>query len=494
MKKSIKIISVFLSFILLFSACGKQTESPENNTTENGTQNVNNAINEKNAAVRLPYNEADGINPFFAKSYENLYLARLLYSPLFTVSNVYEAQPLVADSININGKNATVTVKSGLACHGSANITPADVVYSFNMAKNSYAYSDSLKSIESAAVSGNSVIFTSSFADSFVALKLNFPIVKENTAELPTDIPIGYGEYYFYENALVSTSGAKPTVALTSVNTAESSSNAYKIGNTDILFSDLADCNFTRLHGNYLSADLNNMVYLGFNSNMGGLNKNIRSAIAVLLNSESIAQESYQGHAVACKAPCNPNWSVYKECESVQIPLSGDSQTAAQIIDRCGFTRYAGKALTNGSFVLSFSLIVNADNKYRVAAAYAVADALNKAGFLIEVKPLSFDDYSERIASGNYEMYIGETKLDFSMDLSQFFSEDGALSKGISQDKTAKSYFDMRSGKISYAQFYTTFVENYPFVPLVFRTGAVFTSNNFSGDFSHFPYDLYYNF
>lgn len=494
MKKSFKIISVFLSFILLFSACGKQTESSENNTTENGTQIVNNAKDEKSAAVRLPYNEADGINPFFAKSYENLYLARLLYSPLFTVSYVYEAEPLVADSININGKNATVTVKSGLSCHGSANITPADVVYSFNMAKNSYAYSNSLKSIETAAVSGNSVVFTSSFADKYVALKLNFPIVKENTAELPTDIPIGYGEYYFYENTLVSTNGTKPTVALTHVNTAESSSNAYKIGNTDILFSDLADCNFTRLHGNYLSADLNNMVYLGFNGNMGGLNKNIRSAIAVLLNSESIAQESYQGHAVACKAPCNPNWSVHKECESVQIPLSGDIERAAQIIDRCGFTRYAGKALTNGSFVLSFSLIVNADNKYRVAAAYAVADALNNAGFLIEVKPLSFDDYSERIASGNYEMYIGETKLDFSMDLSQFFSEDGALSKGISQDKTAKSYFDMRSGKVSYAQFYNTFVENYPFVPLAFRTGAVFTSNNFSGDFSHFPYDLYYNF
>lgn len=494
MKKLFKIISVFLSIVLLFSACGKQTGVSENNTTENGTQSANNAKDEKSAAVRLPYNEADGINPFFAKSYENLYLARLLYSPLFTVSYVYEAQPLVAASINISGKNATVAVKSGLACHGSANITPADVVYSFNMAKSSYAYSDSLKSIESAAVSGNSVIFTSSFADSFVALKLNFPIVKENTANLQTDIPIGYGEYYFYENTLVSTNGARPTVALTSVNTAESSSNAYKIGNTDILFSDLSDCNFTRLPGNYMSADLNNMVYLGFNGSIGGLNKNIRSAVAVLLNSESIAQESYQGHAAACKVPCNPNWSVYKECESIQIPLSGDKETAAQIIDRCGFTRYAGKALTNGSFVLSFSLIVNADNKYRVAAAYAVADALNKAGFLIEVKPLSFDDYSERIASGNYEMYIGEAKLDYSMDLSQFFSEDGALSKGISQEKIAKSYFDMRSGEISYTQFYKTFIENYPFVPLVFRTGAVFTSNSFSGDFSHFPYDLYYDF
>lgn len=495
MKKTFKIISVFLALTLLLCACGKQTEPLENTTDESAQiedSTKTGTETEKNAAVRLPFNEADGINPFFAKSYENLYLVRLLYSSLFSVISSYESEPLVAASIKIKGKNATVTVKNGLECHGAANITPADVVYSFNMAKNSYAYADSLKSIESAAVSGNSVIFTSNFADSSVALKLTFPIVKANTADLQSDIPVGFGEYYFYENTLVSTNGAKPTIDLTFVNTAESSSNAYKIGNTDILFNDLSDCNYTQLHGNFLSADINNMVYLGFNGNLGGLNKNIRSAIAVILDSESIAQESYQGHAIACKAPCNPNSYTYKECDSVGVSLTGDKTSAAQIIDRSGFTRYAGKALTNGSYVLSFSLIVNADNKYRVAAAFAIADTLNEAGFLIEVKPLSFDDYSERIASGNYEIYLGETKLDYSMDLSEFFTEDGVLSGGIDGEKTAESYFNMRSGKISYGDFYKTFVENYPFVPLVFRTGAVFSSNNFDGDFSHFPYDLYY--
>ena len=495
MDKLFKIISVFLALILLLCACGKKAEQPEN-TPDESLQSEDNtqtgAGTEKTATVRLPFNETDGINPFFAKSYENLYLVRLLYSSLFSVTSSYTPEPLVADSININGKNVTVTVKNGLECHGAANITPADVVYSFNLAKNSYAYSDSLKSIDSAAVSGNSVVFTSNFADSLVALKLTFPIVKENTADLQSDIPIGFGEYYFYENTLVHTNGVKPTISLTFVNTAESSSNTYKIGNTDVLFDDLSDCNYTQLHGNFLSADINNMVYLGFNGNLGGLNKNIRSAIAVLLETESIAQESYQGHAIACKAPCNPNSSMFKECDAVEISLSGDKAKAEQIIDRSGFTRYAGKALTNGSYVLSFSLIVNADNKYRVAAAYTIADTLNNAGFLIEVKPLSFEDYSERIASGNYEMYIGETKLDCSMDLSEFFTEDGTLSSGIDGDKTAKSYFDMRSGGISYADFYKTFVENYPFVPLAFRTGAVFSSNNFDGDFSHFPYDLYY--
>lgn len=494
MKKAFKILSVFLSLSLLFCACGKQSQPSDDAPSESSTASGDISA-QTNGNVRLPYNAADGINPFFAKSYENLYLTKLLYMPLFTVSASYDAEPLVASSISINGKNATVAVKSGLKCHGSANLTPSDVVYSFNKAKTSYAFADSLKSVESAAVSGNSVVFTSAFEDTFVALKLVFPIVKENTAELQTDIPIGSGQYYFYENKLVSTADANKFITLTSVNTAESSLNAYKIGNTDIFFTDLSDCNYTGLYGNYTAADLNNMVYLGFNEKIGGLNKNIRSAVAVLLNSEDLAQSSYQGHAIPCKAPCNPNWSVYKEQNVAQISTVGDTQKAAQIIDRSGFTRYSGKALTDGSFVLSFSLIVNADNKYRVAAAYAVADALNQAGFYIEVKPLSFEDYSERIASGNYDIYIGEIKLDYSMDLSQLFTktqEETEETEKTEPSKVSQSYLEMRAGKISYADFYKVFVEYHPFVPLVFRTGAVFGSNNFSGDFSHFPYDLYY--
>ena len=149
MKKALKILSVFLSISLLFCACGKQTEKSADAPSESSTASGD-TPSQTNGNVRLPYNTADGINPFFAKSYENLYLTRLLYMPLFTVSSSYDAEPLVASSISISGKTASVSVKSGLKCHGSGNITPSDVVYSFNKAKTSYAFADSLKSVESA--------------------------------------------------------------------------------------------------------------------------------------------------------------------------------------------------------------------------------------------------------------------------------------------------------------------------------------------------------
>ncbi len=493
MTKAVKIISVFLVITLLFSACSKKAEdeTPETTTeqVENTTEQETTAITTV-GAVRLPFNEADGINPFFAKSYENLYLARLLYSSLFAVNSKYEPIPVVAESISVDGKTATVRIKSGLSCHGSSAITAADVVYSFNKAKNSYAYKDTLLTVKSAEAYGNTVTFTSKFADKLIAGKLTFPIVKADTADLESDIPVGFGEYYFYENSLVSVSGDKENIRLTSINTADTAFNAYKIGNTDVFFSDLSDCEYKQSHGDAEIADLNNMIYLGLNSDMGALDKNIRSAIALIIDAQDICEESYQGHAVPCKLPCNPNAQSNKEFSS--IPLTADLKTASSIIDRCGYTRYAGKALTNGAYVLSFSLIVNNDNKYRVAAAYEIADALNKSGFYIEVKPLSFDDYSERIESGNYQMYLGEIKLDQSLDLSPFFLKSGKLVEGIDRENVAKAYTNMRAGKISNEAFFESFISSYPFVPIGFRTGYVFTSNNFHGDFSRFPYDLYY--
>lgn len=491
MKKWVKISSCLLSLLLLFSACGKP-EPTENSTSAPGESAQNTDSAELLSEVQLPFNETDGVNPFFAKSYENLYLSRLLYESLFTVSAGFEAIPEIANNININGNTATIGIKSGVSCHGSAPINPADVVYSFNMAKNSYAYAGALESIESAQVSGNSVVFTSKFTDMQIALKLTFPVVKEKTAENRSDIPLGSGKYYFYENSLISSDGSKPTVLLVSTSTKDTAMNAYKIGNTDVFFSDLADCNYTQIYGNESTANLNNMIYLGLSSERGALDKNIRSAIAVLINSADVAESAYQGHAVPSKFPCNPSSVNYSICEKTGISLSGDEKIGKQIIDRCGYTRYAGKALTNGAYVLSFSLIVNGDSKYRVAAAYSIADTLNAAGFYIEVKVLTFEDYSERISSGNYDMYLGEVKLDLSMDLSAFFSEDGALSKGTYSVKVSDEYFKMRSGGASYEDFIGSFIESYPFVPVAFRSGSIFSSNDFKADLSHFPCDLYY--
>lgn len=497
MKNAIKLISLLLCICMLFSACKPQKETPDESTTTPAESTTENNVNteetfsKSDGKISLPYNESDGLNPFFARSDENLYICKLLFEPLYSVDSTYTPNGVIAESISVNGTTATVKIKRGISCRGSSNINADDVVYSFNLAKASFGWSDDLKGISAATKSNDyAVNFTLDYADSLVAGKLTFPVVKVGTADVQTAVPTGSGSYYHLEGKLISLANNEKKINLWSVGTRDSVEDALKIGTSDVFFSNMSNCNYTGAAGNTQSVLLNNMVYLGLNSERGALNKYIRSAIAAKIDSEEIALSAYQGHAVASKLPINPESAVNNEI--TQIATKGDKTLADNIIDRCGYTRYSGKAKTNGAYLLSFNLIVNKNNKYRVAAAYSIADSLNECGFYINVQALSFADYKERITSGNYDMYLGEIKLDGSMDLSQFFVESGNVAAGINKtDRVATEYFNYRAGKITAKEYYEIFAEEYPFVPVVFRTGYVMSSDDIKIDLTQMPFNLY---
>lgn len=489
MKRKLTVVSLVLCFALLFSSCKDDVQGTEQTTgTNESTQNVGTVI--KDGKISLPFNKTDGLNPYFAKSNENLYLCNLLYEPLFSVDISYNANAVLAQTIIVNSTTASVTIRTDAACYGSNPINAYDVEYSFNMAKASYAWSGILKNIVSAVATGNnSIEFTLEFCDQYVANKLIFPIVKNGTADGPTSIPTGSGDYYYVERNLINTQNSEKTIELYLVDTNDSAENAFKIGKTDVYFNDLADCNYTSVTGVDYGVQLNNMVYLGINSARGALTKQVRSAIAAQINAEEIAISAYQGHATATKMPVNPESQMAKEIS--QIDVKKNKTLAESILDNCGFVNYSGKAKTNGAYLLSFTLIVNNDNRYRVAAAYNIADALNECGFLINVQPLSFVDYNQRISSGNYDMYLGEIKLDSSMDISPFFSS-GVHGVGIDKtEKVVTDYYKFRAGEMSAQEYYEVFSEFYPFIPVCFKKGHAVFSGDITPQTNNFPNNIY---
>ena len=493
MKKIAKIITLVLCISLCFSACkGKEISEESTTSSPEQTTSADDSFAITDGKVVLPYNKTDGINPFFAESYENIYLSMLIYEPLFSVDSNYDTTGIVADSIEISGKVATVRIKHNVVCRGHESINAHDVVYSFNLAKASYYWGNNLDGITNAqAIDDYTVSFSLNFKDLYVAGKLNFPIVKTGTADSKNSIPAGSGKYYFTQDRLVSVADGNKIISLVETSNRDSVEDALNIGMVDVFFSDLSDENYKVAVGNTKEITLSNMIYLGLNSNRGALNKYIRSAIAAKIDSDNIALSSYQGHAVGFKLPIAPESTVAGNV--AKIETKGNKELANNIIDRCGYTRYSGSAKTNGAYLLSFSLIVNRDNQFRVAAAYNIADSLAECGFLINVQVLSFADYSERISSGNYDMYLGEVKLDGSMDISRFFMDGTKFSAGINKsEKAATEYFRYRAGEISEKEYYEVFAEEYPFVPVAFRTGYTVLSEDIKTlDLKQMPFSLY---
>lgn len=494
MKRITKIISLLLCLSILFSACTgeKKTEEttvPVEDVSDNETTGKTNKMGD--GKIVLPYNQTDGLNPYFAKSYENLYLSKLMYEPLYSTDSTYTTTPVIAETINIIDNIATIRLRHGVSCAGSSEINAEDVVYSFNKAKESHSWSNILKSVVSAqAVGQYAVEFTLDNKDIYISGKLDFPIVKVGTADKQTSVPKGSGDYYYSKGKLINVLSKEKTIVLSPIGTNESAENAVNIGETDVYFNDLFDCEYSAVAGTSRDVLLNNMVYLGLNSSRGALNNYIRNAIAAKIDSEKIVLSAYQGHATAIKLPINPESDTAGQI--TEIKTEGDIALANNIIDRCGYTRYSGKAKTNGAYTLSLSLMVNKDNKFRVAAAYSIADSLNECGFLVKVQTVSFAEYKQRIESGNYDMYLGEIKLDNTMDIGDFFREGNMLSSGINtKDRVATEYFKYRAGEITAEEYYEVFIEYYPFVPVLFRKGFVATSDDVNLTLKQMPYNLY---
>ena len=135
MKKLTKLIALLLCICLCFSACkGKEKDEESTTIPPEQTTETDESFAITDGKVTLPYNKADGINPFFAESYENIYLSLLLYEPLFSVDSNYIATGVVADSVDVRDKIATVRINHNVVCKGYESITAHDVVYSFNLA------------------------------------------------------------------------------------------------------------------------------------------------------------------------------------------------------------------------------------------------------------------------------------------------------------------------------------------------------------------------
>lgn len=491
MKRILKTVSLLLCALFLFSACGR-TDGGDNGVNSAPSGGGADAPEASAREVTLPYNPSDSLNPYFAKSDENRLLFSLMYEPLFEPDGSYKPVGVIAESFTVSGNSLTVKIKSGAACRGSSDISAEDVVYSFNLAKASYLYSGELSGVTAASSSGSAVVFTLERPDSFAAGKLNFPVVKAGTADGETAVPTGSGRYYYFEKQLVGVSDSQKVIYLCETDARNGARDALKIGSSDFFFSDLSDGVYAGATGKTEEIRLNNMVFLGLNSNNGALDKYIRSAVAAAVNCEDIALSSYQGHAFPAKLPFNPASYLAKELSAPA--LKGDSSLAKAILDRGGYTRLVNGVRTNGAYTLSFRLLVNSDSRQRLSAAYIIADTLKDIGVSVRVEAVPFEEYAERIASGGFDMYLGEIKLDGSMDFGEFYRDGSPFSAGIDKaEGAAAEYGRFRAGELSPQEYSAVFTEFYPFIPLCFRTGYIVHSADITPDLSRAPYNIYYN-
>lgn len=525
---------IIAGMLLLLSGCRSNTDSTSSSLPNDGTS----VSASKRDYLTLLYSASDTFDPYTAATESNRQLCKLIYEPLVKLDNEFNVNYGLAEKVELKDKVCTVTLKD-LSFSDGSPLTAEDVVYSFNLAKKSsteYAYK--LYCAESAAVSGaRTVVFKLTKADPYFTNLLDFPILKKGSEKATTSDsvalpPIGCGRYKIDDSltklVLNEKSLSNPSaysikeIRLINAPDSESLSHYVEIGAADMYYSDISDGNILRMSGKKVNININHIVYIGVNQSYGDLAQNeLRQAISAGIDRTSVCRDGYYNNAVAAAGFFNPLWKPVKSVQNIET--AANQEITIENLEEIGYNSVDGNGIRkkNGGMRLQFDMLVNKENRTRVAAARLVAQQLAACGFKINVIEKSYSDYTAALSSGNFQLYFGEVALTPNMDLSSLVTEGGSAAYGVKKPQvsdsqassdpenvseaesavptefasatTAELIDGLYNGKNTVADIASVLQTEMPIIPVCYRTGVLFYNENIENVNNSSASDIYFS-
>jgi len=519
-KKRLLRLCAALLALALASGCAPAPESQSGQALESGTLESTPADAKSDGVLRLAYDDTSTLNPYTTKALQNYYISRLLYDPLVQLDAEYEPHNCLAQSVSValdqagtaaSGDTAvpsssqavyTVRLRPDLRFWDGSGMTAQDVAYSLKQAMASSYYAAGLSHVQQVTVDKEDplkLVIRLSRADAFFDRSLTFPVVKDGTGG--DDRPVGSGRFKPQSaKVLVPNPNSITTVAtfksiqLVQLNDMDSMSYSIKTGIVDMAYSDLRSTWNKSLGNGFTSVQLNNMVYLGVNKTNGALaNAEVRKVLYRLVDRDQVINNAYMGLDAPTWLPFNPEVKAVKN--AIALPSQMTDKMASAQLDDLGYADRdsSGYRVKNGRR-LSFTILVNSDNSNRVEVAKSVAQFCESVGIQATVKESTFDDYKTSVASGNYDLFVGEVKVPLNMDVLPMLEGRGETGSGAMASaglQTAARTF-LQTGN-DYGKAAQLFVDEIPFIPLFFRRGIVTYPLNFCSNIIATEQDIFYN-
>ena len=494
MKKRITALLCAAVLLLGLAACGGQqpTEDPSNAQTTAATDDGS-----KKTVITLPYMSADVLNPFKTQSHVNKDIADLLFDSLFQIDDAFEAVPVLAVEATPQGDTLMVTLREDVRFSSGELLTARDVVYSFQLAKESPLFAPRLGNVFSAAADADHLVrFTLLAPDVFAVNCLDFPVVQFSTGE--EEMPVGTGRFLYNaskegsvrllrnENTASFDEVAFDEIALYDISQTVNALPLVEIGQLTCYLLDPSRRSAEKVGGSMELVHMNNLVFCGFNSESEALQeKAVRQAISYAVNKSVLVSRAYADVAQPTQTPFHPLWSALDA--NMQTPIF-DTERANELLEEAGYVYEGGtKVRSKEGEPLSLRLLVNSENKPRLAAAKSLQEMLSVVGFGVALESIDYNSYVARLKSGGFDLYLGEVKLPADMSLSAFFGEEGSANYGIDlSGSVCTGYNELRAGRTEMATFVKVFVQELPFLPLCFRDACLYYTGelNYEGSVS----------
>lgn len=436
----------------------------------------------------LTYYADRSLNPFTCKDFTNRTMFSLIYQGLFSVSRDYEAVPILCQRYEISSDYRTYTfhlAEDAKFSDGSA-VRASDVLASLKAAKESSYYGGRFTHIADMSQSGSSIIITLSTEMESLLLLLDIPVVKATQVE--AEQPLGSGPYILEK----SRSGAllrkntewwckspdldvtADTIPLVACDSPIAIRDQFEFEDVGLVCADPCSDSYADFRCDYELWDCENgiFLYLGVNvrySEYFSKNPRVVSALTFAIDRDTLVDENYRGFAQAATlaaSPSSPYYSAglaskykYEPIKFVQA-ISGTDKPDEPI-----------------------ELLVNRDDSLRLRTARDIARMLTECGLETVTVEKSTSDFKKWILAGNYDLYLGQTRLSANMDLSPFYKPWGDMSyNGISDESIYSLCLDALENRGNYYNLHQAAADDGRICPILFCGYAVYAERGLLTD------------
>jgi len=494
MKKILALLLCLSLTAALFSGCGSDQEEAYVPTGDalvmegEDPDSIGPQKEEEPQELTLVYHPEQSMNPLEAGDHNNRVLFSLIYQNLFNVDSECNPEPILCKSYQVSpdGKTWTFYIENNVTFSDGTSLTIHDVLATFEAALESTYYAGRFTHVKEVSLTSDGGI---SFLlkvpyENFPQL-LDVPILK--SSQVASDFPLGTGPYALTN----SLSGAHlrrvvswwcrdakimataDTISLISAGTPAEVRDQFEFGDVGLVCADPCSDTHADFRCDYELWDIDNGVFLYIGCNVAWVDflkeDDLRSMLTYGIDRKSIVDQFYNGYAQPTTLPVSPS-----------SPYYSSSLAARYEYDAAKFVNFlSGYRKTKDPI----RLLVNYDDSARVKAARYIAETLTDFGLPTETLEYNTQNYQAAIYAGNYDLYLGTTRLSCNMDLSAFFSPIGTLSRnGVADATTYALCLESLANAGNYRNLHEQVANEGRIIPIAFLRYSIYATRGLMTD------------
>ncbi len=427
----------------------------------------------------LAFYPSYSIHPSLAENRANLSLAPLLYEGLFQLNDQFDAVPVLCQHYeqSENGLIWMFSLRPGVVFSDGTPLTGFIAAQSLNTARTvGSRYAGRFSNVRSITGDETTVTITLTTPNNALPTLLDIPITLDSSSR-----PLGTGPYHLQESNLdcrlqlnhrwwQDTPLPFQDIQLFTIQQADDLIAAFDSGDITLLDADLTGTNALGYSGSYEVWNYNttDFIYLGFNTVKGYCkDSTVRQAISRSIDRSSITAIPYARHAIASSLPFHPDSPLYNTTLANQMDYTPEA-----LVELLSTTSLPKQPL---------QLLVNSENNAKVATAQYIAYQLETAGLPVTVEKLPWESFLSSLASGKFDLYLGEVLLTADFDISPLLSSKGTLNYSRWSDQMTNELLntlrsvspEQRVQEAANLSLYLS--EQVPIAPICFKHGCLLT-------------------